>query len=176
MTISDLGVFLLGIISWKASLLFNGEGFGFHLMEGFIFRWVGNGMPHWGHRMWWGGGFKKNHRMGSTGWPTPSAPIINHNLIIDLFFVNQVDIYINTLEVAVHAYYNISWFFFYCEVASIFHKKITIPIKRCWGVDEYKDICFRLIMESCKTDLTPSFKISNPWWMKLISVWVVSID
>ena len=123
-----------------------------------------------------GGGFKKNHRMGSTGWPTPSAPIINHNLIIDLFFVNQVDIYINTLEVAVHAYYNISWFFFYCEVASIFHKKITVPIKRCWGVDEYKDICFRLIMESCKTDLTPSFKISNPWWMKLISVWVVSID
>ena len=28
-----------------------------------------------------------------------------------------------------------------------FMKKITIPIKRSLDIDEYKDICFRLIME-----------------------------
>ena len=51
------------------------------------------------------------------------------------------------MVVAVHAYHNIAWFSLYCEVAGIFHKKITIPIKRCLDIDEYKDICFRLIMK-----------------------------
>ena len=28
-----------------------------------------------------------------------------------------------------------------------YYEKITIPIKRCLDIDEYKYICFRLIME-----------------------------
>ena len=44
-----------------------------------------------------------------------------------------------------HAYYNIAWLSLYCEAAGIFHEKVTIPIKKCLGI-EYKDISFILIM------------------------------
>ena len=46
-----------------------------------------------------------------------------------------------------HAYDNIAWFSLYCEAAGIFYEKITISIKRCWDIDEYNNICFRLITE-----------------------------
>ena len=72
------------------------------------------------------------------------------------------------MVVAVHAYHNIAWFSLYCEAAGIFHEKVTTPIKRSLAIDEYKDICFIL--------LTPLFRISNAWWIKLTSIWVVSTD
>ena len=37
-----------------------------------------------------------------------SSMFLNHNLTIGLFFLNQVDIQKNKLEVAMHVYYNIS--------------------------------------------------------------------
>ena len=82
-----------------------------------------------------------------------SSMFLNHNLTIDLFFVNQVDVRISKLEVAVYAYYNIAWFFLYCKIASIVHKKNIIPVNKCLGIDEYKDICFKLIMELCRTGI-----------------------
>ena len=75
------------------------------------------------------------------------------NHIIDLCFVNQVDIHTNKLVLVVHVYYNSAWFSLYCEAASIFHEKNTIPFKRCLGIDEYRDICFRLITEWCQTGI-----------------------
>ena len=46
-----------------------------------------------------------------------------------------------------HGYHNIAWFSLYCEAAGISYEKITISIKRCWDIDEYNNICFRLITE-----------------------------
>ena len=95
-----------------------------------------------------------------------SSMFLNRNLTIDLFFVNQVDIHVRKFVVAVHAYYNIAWFSLYCEVASMFHEKITIHIKKYLGTDEYKDICFRLIMKWCKTGIKHHYSKSqmhNRW-------------
>ena len=64
---------------------------------------------------------------------------VNHKLTIDSFFEYQVDICTNKLVVAVHTYYNSTWFFLCCKVASIFYKKVTIPISRVLGIDEHKD-------------------------------------
>ena len=54
-------------------------------------------------------------------------------LTIDIFLVNQVDLNRHKLVVSIHEYYN-AWFSLYWEVASIFHEKITIPMKRCLGI------------------------------------------
>ena len=51
------------------------------------------------------------------------------------------------MVVAVLTYHNIAWFSLFCKAAGIFHEKNKIPIKRCLDIDEYKDICFRLIMK-----------------------------
>ena len=64
---------------------------------------------------------------------------VNHKLTIDSFFEYQVDIRTNKLVLAVHAYYNSTWFSLFCKVGSIFYKKVTIPINRVLGIDEHKD-------------------------------------
>ena len=46
MTVSDFFVFFLGIIFWKAALLFNGEGFRFQLSEASFLR---REVPDWGN-------------------------------------------------------------------------------------------------------------------------------
>ena len=46
LTVSLFWGFILGIISWKVALLFNGEGFGFQLSGTSFLR---GGVPHWGH-------------------------------------------------------------------------------------------------------------------------------
>ena len=51
------------------------------------------------------------------------------------------------MVVAVLTYHNIAWFSLFCKAAGMFHEKNKIPIKRCLDIDEYKDICFRLIMK-----------------------------
>ena len=50
------------------------------------------------------------------------------------------------MVVAAHAYHNIAWFSLHCEAGGIFHEKVTTPIKRSLAIDEYKDICFILLM------------------------------
>ena len=51
-----------------------------------------------------------------------SSMFVNHNLTIDLFFVNQVHINANNLVLIVHSTYNSARFSLCCEVASIFHE------------------------------------------------------
>ena len=72
---------------------------------------------------------------------------VNHNLTTNLFFVNQLDIHAKKLILALRSHYNNALFSLRCKVARTFHQEITIPIRRCLSIDDYKGICFRLIKE-----------------------------
>ena len=66
MIVSDFSGFFLGTISGKGASFFNTEG-GFRLGASFL----SGGLPHGGHRFWWGGFEKK---CSWWGWGAPHVP------------------------------------------------------------------------------------------------------
>ena len=68
-----------------------------------------------------------------------SNVVQKHLAYIRQFFDEQVNEHSNKLVLAVYTYIQSEWFLTCCNVAAGFYHKITIPIKKLIGMDEFKD-------------------------------------